>query len=39
MDERRAIERLKGGDIGGLEVLVRTHHTCAVGTADLSVHD
>jgi len=39
MDERRAIERLKGGDIGGLEVLVKMHHTRAVRTVDLIVHD
>jgi len=39
MDERRAIERLKGGDIGGLEVLVRMHNTRAVRTVDLIVHD
>ncbi|MBA2343966.1 MAG: RNA polymerase sigma factor [Rubrobacter sp.] len=39
MDERRAIERLKGGDIGGLEALVRLHHTRAVRAVDLIVHD
>ncbi|MGH3147162.1 MAG: RNA polymerase sigma factor, partial [Rubrobacter sp.] len=39
MDERRAIERLKVGDIGGLEVLVRTHQTRAVRTAYLICHD
>jgi hypothetical protein len=30
MDERRAIERLKRGDIGGLETLVRAHQPRAV---------
>lgn len=39
MEERRAIERLKGGDIGGLEVLVREHYTHAVRTADLILRD
>ena len=39
MEERSAIERLKKGDIGGLETLVRMHHTRAVRAADLIVRD
>jgi RNA polymerase sigma-70 factor, ECF subfamily len=39
VEERSAIERLKKGDIGGLEMLVRMHHTRAVRAADLIVHD
>jgi RNA polymerase sigma-70 factor, ECF subfamily len=39
MEERSAIERLKRGDIGGLEMLVRMHHTRAVRAADLIVRD
>jgi RNA polymerase sigma-70 factor, ECF subfamily len=39
MDERRAIERLKDGDIGGLEVLVRKHQIRAVRAAYLIVRD
>jgi RNA polymerase sigma-70 factor, ECF subfamily len=39
MDERRAIVRLKKGDIGGLEPLVRSHQTRAVRAAYLIVHD
>ena len=39
MGERRAIERLKGGDVGGLEPLVRTHQVRAVRAADLIVRD
>lgn len=35
MEERTAIEYLKGGDIGGLEALVRMHHTRAVRAVDL----
>ncbi len=35
MDERRAIERLKRGDIGRLESLVRTHQTRAMRAAYL----
>ena len=35
MDERDAVERLKRGDIGGLEALVRQHYTRAVRAADL----
>lgn len=39
MGERRAIERLKGGDAGGLEPLVRAHQVRAVRAADLIVRD
>ncbi len=39
MDERRAIERLKRGDIGGLEALVRSHQTRAVRAAYLICRD
>jgi RNA polymerase sigma-70 factor (ECF subfamily) len=39
MDERRAIEILKKGDVGGLEVLVRTHQTRAVRAAYLILRD
>lgn len=39
MDERRAIARLKQGDVGGLEVLVRSHQTRAVRAAYLIVRD
>jgi RNA polymerase sigma-70 factor (ECF subfamily) len=39
MEERSAIERLKRGDIGGLEMLVRMHYTRAVRAADLIVRD
>ncbi len=39
MDERAAVERLKGGDIGGLEWLVRRHHTRAVRAAYLIVRE
>ena len=39
MDERRAIDRLKRGDIGGLETLVKGHQTRAVRTAYLIVRD
>ncbi len=39
MDERAAVDRLKGGDIGGLETLVRTHQTRAVRAAYLIVRD
>lgn len=39
MEERSAIERLKKGDIGGLEMLVRMHNTRAVRAADLIVRD
>ncbi len=37
MEERRAIERLKNGDIGGLEVLVRRHQVRAIRAAYLIV--
>jgi RNA polymerase sigma-70 factor (ECF subfamily) len=39
LDERRAIERLKDGDIGGLEALVRKHQVRAVRAAYLIVRD
>lgn len=39
MDERAAVERLKQGDIGGLEVLVKAHYVRAVRTADLILDD
>jgi RNA polymerase sigma-70 factor (ECF subfamily) len=39
MEERRAIERLKRGDIGGLETLVRIHQVRAVQAAYLVLHD
>jgi RNA polymerase sigma-70 factor (ECF subfamily) len=39
MDERAAVERLKRGDIGGLEWLVRRHHTRAVRAAYLIVRE
>lgn len=39
MDERRAIERLKKGDVDGLEALVRSHQTRAVRAAYLIVRD
>lgn len=39
MDERRAIERLKQGDIGGLATLVRQYQTGAIQTAYLITHD
>lgn len=39
MEERGAVERLKRGDIGGLEALVRVHYTRAVRAADLIVRD
>ncbi len=39
MDERAVVGRLKGGDIGGLEALVRTHQTRAVRAAYLGVRD
>ena len=39
MDERRAIERLKGGDIGGLEALVRAHQVRAIRAAYLICRD
>ncbi len=39
MDERDAIARAQGGDIAGLEVLVRAHQVRAVRTAYLIVRD
>jgi RNA polymerase sigma-70 factor (ECF subfamily) len=39
MTEKKAIARLKDGDIGGLEWLVRAHQTKALRTAFLIVHD
>ena len=39
VDERSAVERLKRGDIGGLEALVRTHHIHALRAADLILRD
>ena len=39
MDERRAIERLKRGDIGGLETLVREHQTRTMRAAYLICRD
>ena len=39
MDERRAIERLKGGDPGGLKGLVKTHQVRAVRAAYLICRD
>lgn len=39
VDEREAIERLRGGDIGGLEPLVRAYYLAAVRTAALILHD
>jgi RNA polymerase sigma-70 factor (ECF subfamily) len=39
VEERAAVERLKRGDIGGLEVLVRKHHTRAGRAAYLIVRD
>ncbi len=39
MDDRQAIQRLKAGDIGGLETLVVHHQAKAVRTAFLITHD
>jgi RNA polymerase sigma-70 factor, ECF subfamily len=39
MEEDKAITRLKRGDIGGLEVLVRRYQVCAVRAAYLVVRD
>jgi RNA polymerase sigma-70 factor (ECF subfamily) len=39
MEERRAIERLKRGDIGGLEALVRAHQIRALRAAYLVTRD
>ena len=39
MDDLQAIQRLKDGDIGGLETLVARHQAKAVRTAFLITHD
>ena len=39
MDERAAVDRLKRGDVGGLEPLVDRYHTRAARAADLVVRD
>jgi RNA polymerase sigma-70 factor (ECF subfamily) len=39
MEDEQAVARLKRGDIGGLEVLVRRYHTQAVQAAYLVVSD
>jgi len=39
MDERAAVERLKGGDVGGLEELVDRYHARAARAAYLVVRD
>ena len=39
MEERRAVERLKGGDVGGLEPLVRAHYARCVRAAYLVLRD
>ena len=39
MEEREAIERLKRGDIGGLEALVKRHQVEAIRAAYLIVRD
>ena len=39
MDERQAIARLKQGDLGGLEFLVRTYQLQALHAAYLIVQD
>jgi RNA polymerase sigma-70 factor (ECF subfamily) len=39
MEEQRAVARLKRGDIGGLEVLVRRYQVRAVRAAYLVTHD
>lgn len=39
MTEQEAIARLKGGDIGGLELLVKTYQRQATQTAYLITHD
>src|SRR5688572_14373836 len=38
-DERQAVDRLRGGDIGGLEVLVQRHQLQATRAAYLVVRD
>jgi RNA polymerase sigma-70 factor (ECF subfamily) len=39
VEERKAVGRLKGGDVGGLEALVRMHQTRALRAAYLIVRD
>jgi RNA polymerase sigma-70 factor (ECF subfamily) len=39
MDEREALERMRRGDIAGLEVLVRAHQVRAIRTAYLVTRD
>jgi RNA polymerase sigma-70 factor, ECF subfamily len=39
MEERRAVERIKGGDVGGLEPLVRAHYARCVRAAYLILRD
>ncbi len=39
MDEQKAIQQLKNGDIGGLEILVAFHQVKAVRTAYLITQD
>jgi RNA polymerase sigma-70 factor (ECF subfamily) len=39
MDDRESIHRMKGGDIGGLEALVRRYQVKAVRAAFLVTHD
>jgi RNA polymerase sigma-70 factor, ECF subfamily len=39
MNEQQAIQRMKGGDINGLEVLVRTYQVQAVRAVDLITRD
>lgn len=39
MDEKQAIQRLKDGDIGGLEFLVQRHQIKAIRVAYLITHD
>lgn len=39
MEERRAVERLKGGDVGGLQPLARAHYARSVRAAYLILRD
>ena len=39
MEERQAIERMRRGDIGGLELLVRQYQVRALRAAYLVTHD
>ena len=39
MNESQAIQRLKKGDISGLEILIALHQVKAVRTAFLITHD